>query len=570
MAFSDFLASARINRAFVGPLTEALKPVLALNTIVDILVVVDFNIATVPGEGFGVGSVIELIRASKVGCMRFRIDIALRGAGTPAVVVPADPYAAKYVNFRFDMQDGAAKVIDRYEQIWCFGFAPNNSGGNSDAPIQAHPTASTDTELAYLAKWMKTKKGGLFATGDHDYLGASMCWRMPRIRSMRRWTNADGVPPIDTPDRIDTLRPPSPAYEPGWPGGPLALGNGPHQGDLTPQPIDWEPWQRQRISVFLEKVRPHPVLCHPTLGPIDVMPDHAHEGLCHDTGTIDLDAAYDFGEGKEAEYPDALNGGPKPEPTVIAYGATLASPPYVFSKGPQPARSRFPMISVYDGHRAGVGRVATDSTWHHWFDVNIGDIKAENGDNWAKISRYYINLASWLSPPGYTTRCLYFTTFVSHFQTPGFQEYAPRLTALELGGVLRRWIVRTYGPCWITQSLFDLLDELRFPYAEIDKIKLPGPWPCLTCPPFELFEDAILGGLVKGGQEEAERIKTAMLHGRSPDPIKADSLRDVLTAGVTPAIQELTKLLGAEHEAVGEALGLVGRYAVTPERLAKN
>ncbi|MFT4253606.1 MAG: hypothetical protein QM608_14105, partial [Caulobacter sp.] len=499
MAFSDFLASARIDRAYIGPLTEALKPVLTLNTIVDILVVVDPGINTQPGVDFGVGSVIELVRAAKVGCMRFRIDIAKRGPGTPSVVVPGDPYSAKYANFRFDMLDGGARVIDRYEQIWCFGLAPDNSGNTSDAPIDAHPTAANDTELAYLAKWMKIKKGGLFATGDHHYLGATMCRRIPRIGTMRRWTNAGGVPPVDTPSRIDTLRPPSPAYEPGWPGGPLELDNDLHQGDLAPQPIEWVPWRRSRISVFREKVRPHPVLCHPTLGPIDIMPDHAHEGLCHDTGTIDLSTTFDFGDGKEAEYPDALDGGPKPEPTIIAYGSTLGSPPYAFKKKQQPARARFPMISVYDGHRAGIGRVATDSTWHHWFDVNIEAIKAENGDNWAKISRYFINLASWLSPPGYTTRCLYFSTFVSHFQSPGFQEYSERLTALELGGVLRSWIVRAYGPCWITQTLFDLLDELRFPHAEIDKIKLPGPWPCLTCPPFELFEDAILGGLVKGG-----------------------------------------------------------------------
>ncbi len=60
-----------------------------------------------------------------------------------------------------------------------------------------------------------------------------------------------------------------------------------------------------------------------------------------------------------------------------------------------------PMIAVYDGHQAGVGRVATDSTWHHWMDVNINAIKAADNDDWKKISRYFINLAVWLNPPGY-------------------------------------------------------------------------------------------------------------------------------------------------------------------------
>lgn len=566
MPFSDYLDAQRINPALADHLRDVLKPVLNLNTVVDILVVVDTAIGTTPGVGFGVGSVIELIRGAAVGCMRFRVDIAQRDGGAPTVVPSPTPYGPKYTGFRFDMTQAGAHVIDRYEQIWCFGFDPDNFGG-PDSNIDAHPTAANVNELNYLSKWMETKKGGLFATGDHDYLGASMCHKIPRIRSMRRWTNADGVPPIGTADRIDTLRPPSPEYEPGWPGGPLALGNTPHQGDLTPQPIQWTPWRTHRIGVFLQKVRPHPVLCHPKLGPIDIMPDHAHEGLCHDTGTIDLSATYDFGDGEKAEYPDAIGGGDKPEPLVIAYGSTLGSPPYNFVKLAQPARPRFPMISVYDGHLAGVGRVATDSTWHHWFDVNIDDIKAADGDDWDKISRYFINLAVWLSPPGYTTRCLYYTTFVSHFQYPGFQEYSPRVPTLEMGGALRRWIVKLYGPCWITQVLFDILGELRFPYAELDKLRLPGPWPCLTCPPFELFEDAILGGLVRASLDEAEEIKRTIAAGKSPPRLKAESLERMMLPGVGPAIAELTEALRTEGGRIGEALDQVERYAETFRKL---
>ena len=82
---------------------------------------------------------------------------------------------------------------------------------------------ASDAELIKLDSWMKSRKGGLFGTGDHDFLGASMCRRIPRLGTMRRWTNADGVPPQFTPDRIDTLRPPTAAFEPGAPGGPLDL-----------------------------------------------------------------------------------------------------------------------------------------------------------------------------------------------------------------------------------------------------------------------------------------------------------------------------------------------------------
>ena len=360
----------------------AIKDLVArwpLLTFVDILVVVDpaINVETV-FDGFGIARVIKLIRETQIGCMRFRVDIARRGTGTPSINPNPSPTEPKYTDFRFNMTDGGDHVIDKYEQIWCFGFEPDNNGTLNDSPISAaHNFPTTNPELEVLDSWMTEKKGGLFGTGDHHYLGASMCHKIPRLGTMRRWTNADGAPPQGktndplAPNRIDTLRPPSSAYEPGGPNNPpLALRNTPHQGDATIQPIQWERDQTVYTGRFYAQSRPHPVLCHPTLGPIDVMPDHAHEGLC--VPEPDLNAPKKFND--EPEYPDAIDGGAKPAPEIIAYGSNLGSPPYTFGKGPQPARSRNPMIAVYDGHRAGVGRVATDSTWHHWMDVNIDTI----------------------------------------------------------------------------------------------------------------------------------------------------------------------------------------------------
>ena len=34
------------------------------------------------------------------------------------------------------------------------------------------------------------------------------------------------------------------------------------------------------------------------------------------------------------------------------------------------------MISAYNGHTVDVGRVLADSTWHHWFDINITGVAA--------------------------------------------------------------------------------------------------------------------------------------------------------------------------------------------------
>ena len=517
---------------------------LRFKTVVRILVVTDTEISTHPGPNFGVGTVVELIQNSTVGCMSFSVDIALRSAAPPSVNTNLAPFSAKYDGFRFDMMNGGAAVIDGYDQIWIFGFKPGNDAGPDSHIDLPSSLPASDSELAKLSTWMNAHKGGIFATGDHDYLGASLCHRIPRIGTMRRWTNADGVPPIggfgepDTADRIDTLRPPSAAYEPGAPGGPLAMGNDAQQGDLMPQPIAWVPWQSLRTGIFTFKNRPHPVLCHPTLGPIDVMPDHAHEGLCRDTGTILLTGTYNFdGSGAKDEYPPSSSGGAQPAPTVIAYGSTLGDPPYNFVKGPQPARSRFPMISVYDGHLADVGRVATDSTWHHWFGLNIEAMKTENGEHWAKVSRYYINLAVWLAPPGFSTRCLWWCILLSHFTATGFQEYSTKLNDVALGQSAIAQLWRIYGPCWVTHTVFDLLRLLD--YRLLEKPHLPIPPECLTCPPFELLELAVLGGLVRATLPIAADINLAVTNGASSLDGPTFSVEDSTHQGVHSGIRSV-------------------------------
>ena len=60
-------------------------------------------------------------------------------------------------------------------------------------------------EVEAIAAWMNAG-GGVFATGDHALLGASMCHKIPRVRSMRKWTRAQGVPLFNGPDRHETLQ----------------------------------------------------------------------------------------------------------------------------------------------------------------------------------------------------------------------------------------------------------------------------------------------------------------------------------------------------------------------------
>lgn len=476
-----------------------LYKIIRLRTRVRILVVVDGSISlTEAPSGFGVGRIVRLLRETSVGCKYFTVDTARRGGsggGTPT-----------FNNFRFDQLDGGSPLINKYDEIWCFGFNPDNNNGPDSNITQPGALPTSDAELTALTTWMNNG-GGLLAMGDHDYLGASMCHRIPRIRSMRRWTNAQNCPPQFTNLRHDTNQPFNAAEIAG-----TEVIEFLRQEDSKPQKIDWVPWIVQRFGIFQVRKRPHPILCHPTYGPIDVMPDHPHEGWCFENSEINLTAPLNVPGLSGDEYPTV--GGNQPRPTLIAYGNTTPDPPFQLEKGASP-KKRFGMISVYDGRPANVGRVVTDSTWHHWFDENITQIEAAGGANWAKISQFYLNVALWLAPPSIFRWCFAFDLIATHFTYLGFQEYNPRLNVFDLGRPLHTLLTRYYGPCWVTSFIFDrieLVDADFWAWLKDrlfwkDGIPVPGGDPCLSCPPFELVEIAVLGGMIRASLPVADKIK---------------------------------------------------------------
>ncbi|HZE92095.1 MAG TPA: hypothetical protein VE029_10390, partial [Rhizobacter sp.] len=67
--------------------------------------------------------------------------------------------------------------------------------------------------------------------------------------------------------------------------------------------------------------------------------------------------------------------------------------------------------SAYDGHNVDVGRIVADSTWHHWFDINLLGIAAPPSpyagydatpagqDVLKHLDAFYLNVGVWLAPP---------------------------------------------------------------------------------------------------------------------------------------------------------------------------
>jgi hypothetical protein len=288
-------------------------------------------------------------------------------------------------NFKFDNHN-----LHQYDVIWLFGV---------------HRTEEEEialSEVKAIVKYMD-RGGGLFATGDHEDLGVSMCGKIPRVRSMRRWYyNYDGgfgeptaPPQFPEGDIFNHFTieddPTTPLNE--------ELGNGIFsQGDRYPQSIlpkyyyNYSLWQRRLVKF------PHPVFCGRN-GVIKVFPDHMHEGVCEIP--YELNRKVFHGGLRFEEYPKDKNG-VQVVPEIIAKATNKLN------------NETFGLVAIFDGHRTSAqGRVLTDSTWHHFFNVNLNGFETArrnlrvNGSNnpldaesdkwYSDIQDYFRNIAYWLA-----------------------------------------------------------------------------------------------------------------------------------------------------------------------------
>lgn len=497
---------------------EALKdirPKLRLCGPLRILFVVDGAIDF--GNFFGVGRVAEIVRSTTRGWVDFEVDTMHRSAVT--------------------FND---TLLNKYHQLWLFGY-----DGGSGSLGTAERTA--------LLKWMNERQGGVFATGDHDDLGAALCRQVPRAGTMRRWTHAQDVPPGAGLDRVDTNRPATAAQRPPT----YALIPNDVQSDTVPQRIEWVTWMHSGGGLWQWRA-PHPILCHPRHGPIDVMPDHPHEGRCFDTapGHFEVDVS------NASEYP--TKSGVRPLPTVIAYGTTLPDPPYNLAKGDSPAK-RFPMISVYDGQQIGIGRVVVDSTWHHWMGMNINELEAAGTApgasaqavaNWEKIRTYYINIAVWLATAA-QRRCMarwYLST--AHFSYVGFEEFRAGASLVELGQAWSQYLKPVLGPCWVRSLVLDLVLEVQPRLREwlfheylvevAPKPVPPGPV-CLSCPPWDVLEAMVLGGVVRASiKAHAKAVEQFKQQRPVQLPVDDRSDTEVMLGGALEGLAEFERALQAD------------------------
>lgn len=301
----------------------------------------------------------------------------VQGAGHTVSTARRNGGGSATIPGNFNFATAATPVTGaNYDQVWIFGFST---------------AAITAAEQTVIAQFMQAG-GGMFATGDHETIGAGMGTKIPRVNAMRNWSSI----PMVNPERHDTV----------INAGADAIKQFDDQADPIAQPM---------YPVFFSNGGPdnspatwsvHPVLRHPS-GAVDCLPDHPHESEC----LAPVPVAGNFA-GVE-QWPMPLGGGPRIAPVVV--GVTVSAGRFITDTLKPPVRPHsFGAISAYDGDAAQVGRVLCDSTWHHYVNINLNGsgatpdttaatrtglyVAGNPTPEYLKIQRYYLNAVRWLAP----------------------------------------------------------------------------------------------------------------------------------------------------------------------------
>jgi hypothetical protein len=466
--------------------------------------------------------------------------------------------AADIEHFRFDQH-----ALSGYDEIWLIGVAPEAS---ASSPLRG-------AELGALGAFMNGG-GGVFATGDHEDLGVLLCGSVPRVRAMRKWyfpnpgPNGEPVaPPSIGVDRIETTQP----------GHNETFVHFDDQSDDIPQPLTLRYYTYEQ-TVFWSRAYPHPLMCGPA-GAIVTFPDHMHEGEV--VVPADLNATLTVNGQPFVEFP-SLNGA-QPSPEIVAWGKVLGetntSTEGAHSGDPwnvANARS-FGVVGAYDGHLAGVGRVAVDSTWHHFFDLNlIGDPIAPAPKNQgfnasasgqaalSQIQAYYRNIGHWLARPSTQAHLFPAAAWVAlHTQPLNMIVNARRdydfKEILQIGALGLQNIRRFVPPCTITIWNWRWIEYVAGP----GPVPLPDPWAGPGDPVIdpEIVSQALLGGAV------VELARSRPIFRDLDSHALAEAARQAVRRGSVSAL----RALGGEMSRYGAGLSETARAlrSLNPEGPAR-
>ena len=281
---------------------------------------------------------------------------------------------------------------ERFDEIWFFGMHQKNKEPYTlDFPRGGGPESELDcNEVHLLETLMSTEEGnpgiGVLMAGDHanpppdivlppssnilcpqgiDHktflsLGRAIGYKVPRAGLLRNW---EGPPTHCGEDSFNTVVFPAGAN----PERPK------FQFDPDPQYLDLQRFDPDGTPN--QQGQPHPLFIGRNGQLIEVFPDHMHEG--------------------EVVIPDDLDckiwpcrPGLQPRPRVLAEGTDKRN------------KSKLTIVAGYDGDAVNRGRIVADSSWHHYFNVNLNFFPPDSppGTVGDLIGQFYGNLVVWLAP----------------------------------------------------------------------------------------------------------------------------------------------------------------------------
>lgn len=365
--------------------------------------------------------------------------------------------------------------LDDFDEVWLFGFS-----GSANMLSAAEVTA--------LEEFMDDG-GGVLTTGDHGQLGRGLSGQAKRISKLRAYPAPAAAHPVwNTTIRDANMD------------GAFTFGE---QSDSTPQTIRvryWYGWGG--IGGFGIQKFPHPVLCAEQ-GVLRKLPDHQHEGQVTIPNSFPV-----------SEWPKV--GSVQPKPEVIAWGR-------IVDPGADNAGGEFPVIGAYDGHKADVGRIVADSTWHHWFDINLDGFNVASQD-YRDIASYFQNVAAWLAP-AHKQRDMRNGVFWLTLQHAALQEIdllkAPTVFAIKTArDALGQWAPQCLVHAWLLPLLpVTLQAELVTTDPRGPKLRHP-------------VEDAILVEAL-GGLQQHFKIQSGVVR-----PAESFDEVDAIVARAAPAAVE--------------------------------
>jgi len=265
-----------------------------------------------------------------------------------------------------------------FEEIWFFGMHQANKKNISFGVFRGGPQSElTENEIGVLESWMtaggndKEVGGGVLMTGDHNHprptdampstnprcpgtaenpflgRGRALGRCVPRAGQLRVW---EGDPTNSAANSQNTIQ------------------NSGLQTDRVPQ-------QLTLVNVDGNgdpdlNGQPHAIFHYKRGQYIEFFPDHAHEGRVVDTG---LD---------QNSWPGQVR-------------------PHVVARSFDQFHGRMvDLVVTYQGDLANVGRIVADSSWHHYFNLNVRPFRhpSPEGSPGDQIGQFYANLAVWLAP----------------------------------------------------------------------------------------------------------------------------------------------------------------------------